>query len=376
MQAVSPRFLEAVRESHGTWAEVDLYPPGASEPGLENLVPIAGDVTRDRNAAIRGHASVTFAAAEVIEWPELATLAYGGEMVIRRGVRFGDDSVELVQLGVFRVQSVAQSFPGAGVALAGLDRMAQVQDERFTAPRTFPGQHAAAVIATLVREVYPGLPVHDSTTSDVTLADAVYERERIDAVTALARALAAEAFFDGAGELVLRPLPDLQGAPVAFVEPGEDGIMVGADRSLEREGAYNAVVATAKAGADQPDVTATAYDNDPASPTRWGGPFGHVPRFWQSPTEMTAAALADAAAGMLAEELGLRLVIDLDVVPNPALEPGDIVRVAYPGENLPPGYREGNIIDSVKLPLGPTGPMVLATRTVGEPPAVLAGRAL
>jgi hypothetical protein len=107
-----------------------------------------------------------------------------------------------------------------------------------------------------------------------------------------------------------------------------------------------------------------AVDSGTQSPTRWGGPFGRVPKFYSSPFITTYSQAWAAAHAMLAKELGLPYSADFTAVPNPALEPGDPVRVSYPGR------AETHIIDRMTVPLTVGAPLAASTR---EQTAVLIG---
>ncbi|MBQ1167350.1 DUF5047 domain-containing protein, partial [Streptomyces sp. A73] len=65
------------------------------------------------------------------------------------------------------------------------------------------------------------------------------------------------------------------------------------------------------------------------SPTYVYGPFGRVPTFYSSATLTTSTLAQSAANKLLRDSLKPTATADLSSVPNPCLEPGDILRVTY-----------------------------------------------
>ena len=93
---------------------------------------------------------------------------------------------------------------------------------------------------------------------------------------------------------------------------------------------YNYVLATGEnTEEDTPPVSAYAADEDPTSPTYIYGSFGRVPTFYSSATLTTTNLAQGAANKLLRDSLKPNATADLSSVPNPCLEPGDILRVTY-----------------------------------------------
>ena len=154
------------------------------------------------------------------------------------------------------------------------------------------------------------------------------------------------------------------GYPVWLIDTGTRGVMVEAEEALDRTGVYNGVLVVGQNTASDAPVSALVTDNDPASPTRWGGPFGKVVRVEQSSAVQSSAQAASSADVLLDRKLGLTRSIVLTTAPNPALESGDIIDVAFVD-----GRRERHVIESIQLDLGPEGAQRLATRSVFTPVA-------
>jgi Domain of unknown function (DUF5047) len=192
---------------------------------------------------------------------------------------------------------------------------------------------------------------------NVITSDAYFSESRSETVMELARAGASEAYFDADGNFVYDLVPGTAD-PVWDVDAGETGVLVAAAEALARTGVYNGVLVEGQATADAPPVTALVTDDDPVSPTRWGGPFGKVARIDTSTAVQTTGQAQTVAQAILDSQLGLARSLTLTEAPHPGLEAGDVIRVTFPD-----GRVELHVVDTVRLDLG-TGPQELSTRSI------------
>ena len=272
-------------------------------------------------------------------------------------MRFANDTTEDVRLGRFRIESVDTDLAAGTVRVVAYDASAAIRDDHFLSPRTvLAGATYAATITALAQETIPGLAIVLPAGASAALAsDMSWERERWDAIRELATALGCEAYLDGDRKLIVRVPPPADAVPVWTVDAGPDGVLTGVSESMTRESAYNAVVATGEALDGDAPARGVAYDT--TSPIAWDGPFGHNPRFYASPLLETDAQALTAAQGILAGGIGMQRAVDFSSVPNPALEPGDAIRLVYPD-----GHSETHILDSLTIPLRASGAMAARTR--------------
>jgi hypothetical protein len=142
------------------------------------------------------------------------------------------------------------------------------------------------------------------------------------------------------------------------ISHGRSGVLVRLSRELSRDTVFNAVIANGEQATDAPPVHGAAYDLDPNSPTRWGGPFGQVPQFFQSSFLLTDGQCTAAAQAMLDRTVGLPYTISFEKVPNPALEPLDVVNIRY-SDAL---GTERHVLDRLTIPLVARRPMTGTTR--------------
>lgn len=117
MYPVSERFLKAILEPHNPVSEVILF---RADGVVETLPHTGGSVSVDRGNAVRRSCSVTVADTTLI--PRTATdklSVYGARLRISRGIDYGNGTVEMVPLGVFRVDEVSGDIDEGPVTIQG-----------------------------------------------------------------------------------------------------------------------------------------------------------------------------------------------------------------------------------------------------------------
>jgi hypothetical protein len=115
---------------------------------------------------------------------------------------------------------------------------------------------------------------------------------------------------------------------------------------LTREARYNGVVATS-APQNETDPVLRAVAVETTGPLQWDGPYGRRPRYYSSPLLTTQAQVQQAADSSLALQRGRAVKVEWDAVPNPALEPLDVVALLRPG-----GVPVPCVLMDVTVPLG------------------------
>jgi hypothetical protein len=363
MRPVSPEFLRILRGSAAERVRATIvtgFPTGTSPAGT--VIPVIdGDVQFDSSAKIRATSDVVTDGDLWPDTPDDPLNPYGPELFVERGVVITGGSVEWVSLGYYRIESVEQNeVPDGTVRVPGKDRMAGLIDARLEAPVQFLAATAVStVFDTLVLDVYPSAVIEfDFDAGARTFPGShIAEQDRHNFLDDMVKALGKRWFWDHRGVLVVKDPPDTT-APVWTINHGPDGVLVALSRERSREGVYNAVVATGEAPGTDAPVRAVARDLAPTSPTRWGGPFGKVPRFFSSPFITTVAQASTAAASILRGQLGLPYSVDFRTVTNPALEVEDPIEITY-ADNRPV---QRHVVDKLTIPLDVTQAMTGTTR--------------
>jgi hypothetical protein len=361
MYPVSERFLARLAESHTPITRVQLFLTDGRVVDVEHT---GGSVTVDRGQATRRTCSVTTPDPSLIPRTaadELAT--YGARLRISRGVDYGDGSSELVPLGVFRLDSVDGDVTQGPVTLTGKDLSICLADDKFTTPYTATGTVVGAITALVQRS----LPTADvlSLITDTPIGSRAYDLQADPwaACQEIAAAAGAEVYCNADGVFVIAVLPDLTTTPPVWaIEAVEGGVYITATRGMSADGVKNGVLASGENTSDNvPPVSALAIDSDPNSPTYWYGPFGRRPDFYSSSTLISTGACQLAAGLRLAQMKAPNASGDISSLPNPALEPGDVLRVTHED-----GSRELHQAASFSVPLDVGGEFPITTISAKE----------
>lgn len=361
MYPVTPRFLPRLAEDHSPVVRVTL----TRTDGTTRPLPITGgSVTVDRGAAVRRTCTVQIEDTSLIpRTPADELSVYGAVLRIERGVDYGDGNQELVPLGVFRITGVDGDPDVGPVQIDGQGLEWVIAGDLFTEPYRASGTAVGAVRA-LVQRSLPAATVISRVT-DGAIGPRTWDikADPWDAAQECAAALGAEVFSDPDGVFIIAELPDLLTAdPVWSVAAGEGGVLIAAKRGMSSDKVNNGILASGQnTETNTPPVSALAVDDDPRSPTWWGGPFGRRPDFYESSTLTTQTAALAAAKLKLRAKKAPNATGDLSSLPNPALEPGDVIRVVY-GD----GVKELHQIQSFTVPLEVGGDFALTTISAKE----------
>lgn len=362
MRPVSDAFLRTLSGSHRIFARARVcvaFQTGVAPTGTEITI-VDGNVRTDASSDIRSTLSLVTSGVDA--WPHDPTdllAPYGNELFVERGINYGNGTVEVVSLGYHRIDRTDQDDgPNGTIQLTASDRMAGVIDARLPLPIQFDaGTTVEEVFDQLVHEVYPDAVIEYDFAAGGSTLDAAHiaEEDRYGFLRDLAKSRGKIMYWDYRGALRVESPPD-PSTPVYAINAGRDGTLVRLARTLSRQGVYNGVVARGDQPTDDVQPMAVVVDNNPASPTYWNGRFGKVPRYYYSAFITTAAQATSAATSILQRAVGLPYSIDLNAVPNPALEPYDPIRITMPDRT------DIHVIDSLTIPLTSESTMTGTTR--------------
>lgn len=348
MQPVSADLLAALRGAPALASRVDVWRAG--QLVARDLPVASGTVTITAGQGVRGLVDLVVQDPDGALAPRLPgdpLAPYGQELVVRAGVRLGGVT-EWVVLGWFGIQEVTVTegytaytragepeqvwaSRGATITVRAADRLQKVSDARFIA-REQPAR--ATVFAEAERLLQacavpwkpPAAPVvNASIPSGVT-----YDDDRLGALTKLATVVGAEVAATPHGAVTMVPAQaDLAAAP-SWVATADEPLHVSVRRGFSRTGLYNAAVSRG-ATTDGSQPLQAVRLADPGGPLDPYGPFGLKPYFHTSNLLTTQAAVDAAAVTTLARVSQVRrMTVPVEMVPNPALECGDLVQLPAP----------------------------------------------
>jgi hypothetical protein len=346
MLTTDPLLLEMFRYSNTVVAKLDLY--DGTELVQRDVKITTGGVTSNWKANNRRNFTATVA---LNSWEDLPINVFSSRVKVYVGVETLPGIPRFLPQGSYRVDQVARQKAGA-LDITGTSYEVYVIQDRFWTPRT-PSGGVSTInsIKTLVSESFPSAEFVVTATKDkVVEMTAPWERERWDAVTALAESINAEVYCDAEGKFVIADKVDfVKGSdPVWKVNVGPDGVLVTETIANTRDKVYNAVVAYGSTSEqDKAPVTGVVWDSDPTSKTWYDGPFGRVSRFYSNPGFTTVQQCEDAARNMLAESIAENREVNFTTVPNPALEVCDVIQLS-----MLDGTIENHMITELNIPLG------------------------
>lgn len=388
MLPVSSQFLSVIRNSHQfLTTAILLTPSGATGTALigRALKVSNGAVTLDSTADIRGAIDMT-----VIEtWPTGNSTAdlvpYGTEIAVSRGVVLANGATESAPLGIYRISDIEQAgAPFGALRITAVDRMGGVKDALLESPVYCPVGTSYATIFNILlnggtlgsntaNAVY-SFPIviqwdaTDSTGSgNILTVGLTAESDRFQFLNDLVVGLGKVWYFDYRGILVIKTPPN-PAVPVFSVDSGHNGVLVSAHRTLSRSNVYNAVIMTGEALNSLPPPMYTVRDTDPNSVTYYYGPFGKVPQTFSDPSITNLTQAIAAATTKLNLGKGLPYHVDFTQVPNPALEPLDVVSIVYPDDITaqPHVKTETHVLEQVVIGLSPADAMSCSTRLINN----------
>ncbi len=254
-----------------------------------------------------------------------------------------------------------QTGGGTSIKIHVVDLSGAIKRNAWAMPYTVPAglNYGAAAQAMVLNRLPSQTQFAISSTSHVTPLLVYGMQQGGDPwqdIQDLATAIGFEAFFDPRGVFVFRPVPNPNvGDPVWVFDEDLVQLVSEASRQLSNDQTFNHVIVSGQATSSANPVTAEAFDNNPSSPTYILGPYGEVTERLTFSTITTQAQAQAAANALLLNSLGGADTVTITVVPQPALEPGDIVKVHISDVNVDGNY----MINSMTTSMSPADPQQL-----------------
>jgi hypothetical protein len=280
------------------------------------------------------------------------------------------ESEELLSLGIFPIQRSVINGVTLLTTIRSIDRTGWLLDDELEADTQWPddiGGSLEAHVERLLRtnpalsdpDVVPTMFAGTShTPPTVTHAQGT---KKWDIIERAASGIGYEAYFDGQGAFRWGPSPSVSGEAVWTFRGGDGGDLIDLDVTLDREPMRNRVIAVGSNAASTTVYRAVATDDNPLSPTRYGGGAGNKQMTIRS-SMYTSQEDAQAAADATLEDVaGIARSYDVTQFPNVLLEEGDVVAIEAPRVGV---VREIAVLDAITYSLSPedAGQAQLRTR--------------
>lgn len=277
------------------------------------------------------------------------------------GLRYGDGSTAEFPAFYGRVETPKRNRDGT-CRVSASDLAADVVDGGFLIPTNSVSSNSiGAEFRRLVLEAVPDATFGPSDNDGPAIGALTWATDRARALDDMTASLGQTWWSLADGQFVRRATP--------WTQPGRTPVVTLSDASgpspllsdfqigFSRVGVANATNVTAERQDGTPPVDAQVFDQDPTSPTAWGGPFGKKPRVVSVQSALTQPQVTYAARTQLNLARSLSLTWDgVQMIPDGSLELGDCVLAQADG------VTSVQIISGFSLPLREAGSMPINLR--------------
>lgn len=358
MLAVSPRWAPAIAGNHTPVIHAEVW---KTTTRLIADLPIeSGTITKD--AAVYPRVTANLQIADTTSATAQLCTVFGSRIKLYRGLTYPDNTAEYPLIGDLDIIKARFERPANALTVTLADPSALVARDLYSTPANLPNVPVWSAIQQIIwSRTYYGdhTPSTDAPAADTvrTPPDFNVRGDPWDAIEQLADGIGAECYFTPDRQLILRPEPTIKPTPDATLYALDGGTVTGTASELDR--APNVVYLWGAPDATGKQIRGVAWDSAVSSPTYVGGAYGRVVAEETRPTPFASVSEANiAAANMLSRlQRGVRTVT-IECVPNPAIEPGDTVRVRFVN-----GALETHLVTAVEIPLGPADRMTVSCAT-------------
>lgn len=272
---------------------------------------------------------------------------------------------EYIPLGVFTINDsdIFDSADGVSIEISGNDLSRKISRNRWE--RTYviyEGTPVHEAIRRIIRNRLPGTQFNFVNTTEViprSFFGLQANNDPWEDALKIAAASGLELYFDPLGVCCLRYEPDPNiDSPVWEFEDRIHPTIISVRRRVTDENTYNRIVVVGEGSGLEAPVRGIAEDLDPASATYLYGEYGINTEEIRSSYITTTAQAMQAARARLLRMRGATEALELEVIPMPALEPGDIHLADRSRSKIKGQF----VIDAIRMPLGAHELMRVASR--------------
>jgi hypothetical protein len=363
MLTATQQYRDALPYPHRRVTRVQVYQGGVLVGDSDTnptLLPVSGAVSASLTSRVTRTLSMVVQPELFPVTPTDLMSPYASVLKISSGIGYPDGSRELFPIFTGRVTDVPRAGDG-GVHITGDDLAFDVVGFQFEQPQaSMAGSPIPSEIRRLILQALPSAVFGTDDVPDGETPILVWDTDRGQALDDLAQAVQGRWYAQGDGSFVNRKYPYTTGTPVATLVDQSGGLVITADRSITRIGTANSVTVVSERMDGTDPVRVTVRDNNPLSPTFFGGPYGRVSKVINVQTPLSQAAAQQLAIAELEASTALVEQWGLSIVPDHTLEPGDPIGVSYRQVS------SVQVIDRMTYPLGLQN-MTLGTRASVSP---------
>lgn len=351
-------YRDALSLSHQPFYKIEVL-DGQGNLLIDDPTYIGGSVTATLTSRVARQCEVVLDETFYPYQPTDPLAPYGNMIRASRGILFATGAQYRWTVFIGRIQEATLNEDGTCTIRAS-DFSADVVENLFTVPEN--SQTANTVDTEVMRLITDAVPTATFGTFDVDtipVQPLSWQLDRGQALDELADSVGAFWYPLADGTFVLRKYAwTVPGAPVVTYADGDEGSITSSTAQRSREDVYNSLTVTGeRLNGDEP-VYATAFDDNPASPTYILGDFGRRHQMLRLQTPATQGSAQGAAKDNLKRLTALVDSWTWDMTPDAALELGDVVRLNVRGRS--------DIIQVVSafiIPLDLSGPMQVQGRS-------------
>jgi hypothetical protein len=350
---VTQRLIDALHGSHVIETRVQIQ-DDLGDIIVPNLTVEDGQVQLDDKNDIRRRANIRLYDYDGMhapkEWNDILHPFSGNRLLLKRGVRFGPNDYDLVDLGMFDPYAVdiTDSGENVNIGVDCYDLSRKIQRSRLLQPYQIEaGTNYRNAIRDLLLSRVPNLKLNFATVPFVTPElrfGASGEHQGGGDIWSYALEMAQhighKLYFDTHGVLLLEPITSSASkTPVWHFHDDDASTMMSIQVRKTMEETYNHVLVTGTTGDDEPPVRGEAWDDNPNSSTYAGAVdpntnqpdgdsvFGDIPTFITSEHVRTEEQAEAVAHARLEQVLGYQQTMNITSVPIPVIEGGDVIHI-------------------------------------------------
>ncbi len=326
-------YRAALTSSHQPYLLVEVL--NGSQQVLESgLVYLAGTVSATLTSRVSRTCQIVLT-EDRYPFEDTDLLApYGNMIRAWRGIEFADGSRFRWIVFVGRIQEASLNADGTCTIYAA-DFAADVVENKFIRPQNSQaGQLVSSEVRRLISDGFPQAIFDTFQITDLNVRPLTWQLDRSQALDELATSVSAFWYPLADGTFTLRQYQwTVASPPVVDYSDGDGGSVITSTASRTREEVYNTLTVTGeRLNGDEPTY-ATATDNNPDSITYVGGNFGVRSQLLRLQTPADQGSAQAAANNNLRRMVALFDTWDWEMVPDAALELGDVTSLNVRGRS-------------------------------------------